>query len=388
MSLVINYTFRSFASHLKTIKSLRPLHRTFLSNAYYCKEVWDKRLNSSLLQKVNLDEFYHELESEYQRNKNISAVDVDIFTNAVNNDGYTDEILDLVHKLRLSANTYKIHDSTMHSVIRYLMETGEYDRMLQILDDRLNYGIFLDHYTANLLLDTCWKNKDYVTGARIAGQLMLQEDFEHPLNLYLSLLHCYKFLRLSEDEKKLWTAPTPPEEPEEEVKVRVKYIRNPFFDDHFDLKEPLQIVGKTLWLAGRESNDALGRTFQIIGLELYGKHDQAKALAEKFKTNGEKIIEDEFIFTLLPESSELLPLIKTLSSESGDIEKLLTAEVVKAERKCTEKDVADQCTMFQEWEEKRLRELEIQRERYSIRNRLENVEELKKKIKEKEQKLW
>lgn len=195
-------------------------YRTFLSNAYYCNEVWDKRLKSPIFEKVDLDELYHELDLNYQKTKNISPIDVDIFANALQDDSHTEELLDLIHKLRLSAESSNMLESTTHSVIRNLLRSKHYDKLLQILDDRLNYGIFLDYYTANLLLDTFWKEKDYISGAKTATQLMLQEDFSHPMNLYLSLLHCYKYLA---NKCESWEEPAAPEESEEEIKVKTKY---------------------------------------------------------------------------------------------------------------------------------------------------------------------
>jgi Mitochondrial 28S ribosomal protein S27 len=64
--------------------------------------------------------------------------------------------------------------------------------------------------------------------------------------------------------------------------VYVSYLKNEFFDDHFDLKDPKHRVGKTLYLAGRIKDDLLGRSAQVLGLGLYQKWHQGVALLEKF----------------------------------------------------------------------------------------------------------
>lgn len=245
--------------------------RTFLSQAYYCNEVWDDRLKDPLFKKVNLDEFYNELEQRHQRTGAISAVDVDVFVNAVEEDTYLNEVLELMHRLRLSVDTKNALNSMPHAVVRYFIKLNQIPTLINALDDRINYGLFLDHYTANLLLDTCWKNKDYLSGARVAVQLMLQEDVNHPLFAALSLLHCVSYL-LNPTE---WPVPEKPEEPEDDVKVRVSKLRNPYFDDHFDLQDGPRIVGKTIAMITRNSKDPLDQSLHALGLALFGSHEQA-----------------------------------------------------------------------------------------------------------------
>ncbi|RZC41224.1 uncharacterized protein BDFB_001549 [Asbolus verrucosus] len=258
--------------------------RTFLSQAYYCKEIWEGRLNSPILQKVNLDVLYHELDQRFQKTRRISAVDVDIFANAVKDDLFIDELMDLIHKLRLSPDTGNTLNSTPHAVIRALLDHNRIEELLRTVDDRLNYGLFLDDYTANILLDTFWKGKNFVAGSIIASQMMLQEDFTHPLT------------------KREWPQAPKPEEPEEEVKVRVKYLRNPYNDEHFDLREPQKIVGKTLAMATKNSQNPLHLSLRIIGLALL----QALEEQKKRLLTAERLAEIERIKKSLMEREQKL----------------------------------------------------------------------------------
>ncbi|XP_050308082.1 28S ribosomal protein S27, mitochondrial [Anthonomus grandis grandis] len=353
--------------------------RTFLSQAYYCDDVWNRRLNSPLLQKVNNEELYYELDQRYQKSKQLNALDIDIFANSIQSDLFCDELLDMVHKLRLTADTFNTPESTSHAVVRLLLKYDKSDDLLDALDDRLNYGLFLDYYTANLLMDSFWKSKQFAHGARVASQLMLQEEVDHPLFQSFALLHCYNYLLNPEG----WPVITPPPEPEEEIKIRVKYLRNPYDDDHFDLREPSKIVGKTLAMIGRQHSDPLHQSFQLLGLALFGKKDEFKKVAAEIKT---PLVKE--ILELVPEDSDVKDVMNNLTTESMNVNDILKQNVKKSFEKTSEYDISEQCKMFEKWEHDRVKKMDEQRERLTKANRLENVEDLKKALKKKEEKLW
>lgn len=362
--------------------SSKNVSTTFLSPAYYAHEVWAARLENPILQKVNLEELYQDLDQRYQKTRQMSAVDVDIFANALKSNLYIDEMLDLLHKLRLSADTGNTLNSTSQAVIRILTQYGNKKDLLNVLDDRINYGVFLDFYTANILMDMFWKEQDFTSGSRVASQLMLQEDCEHPVSGSLSLLHCYNFL-LQPGE---WPVPIPPDEPEEEIKIRVKYIRNPYEDDHFDLKDPFKIVGKTLALFTNKKTDSLNKSFNILGWILYDKSDKAEQSWKECE--DKKIILYKEIIDLIPENNSLkLKLVNTIC-ESVDIQELLTNKIKKAVQKSYETDIAAQSKQFLLWNEERIAALEEQKQRLLIAKRLAHIEEVKKTLEEKETKLW
>lgn len=232
-------------------------------------------------------------------------------------------------------------------------------------------------------MDTYWKQKNFVAGVQVARQLMLQEDVDHPLYSSLALLHCYHFLLKPEG----WTMPPPPEEPEEDVKVRVKFVRNPFFDDHFDLREGLPIAGKTLVaLTKNHQDDLVKRSFYLIGLALWNKPEKAKDVIKTFQANNREVVEE--ILKLLPEDDEIRKAADGLKKKSVDVSVVLQEEVKAAERAIAEKDVAAQCEVFAKWEENRRKALEAQKEKLLKIKRLQEIEEAQKLLKEKETKLW
>ena len=71
----------------------------------------------------------------------------------------------------------------------------------------------------------------------------------------------------------------------------VKYIRNPFFDDHFDIRIPEHIVGKTLaWCSSDVSHESIRNGAQVLGWSLYEKWDKLKISLGKVKTMDSKIV--------------------------------------------------------------------------------------------------
>ncbi|XP_066154516.1 small ribosomal subunit protein mS27 [Euwallacea fornicatus] len=365
---------------LKTIGVNTYNLRTFLSEAYYCQEIWNQRLNSSLLQKINLEEFYYELDQKYAKTQQLNSIDIDVFANAMQGDQFGDELLDIVHKLRLTADTGNTSESTSHAVIRTLLQLGKIEDLLNVLDDRLNYGIFLDYYTANLLMDTFWKSKQYAHGSRIASQLMLQEELEHPLVNNFSLLHCYNYLK----NPLGWPEYTLPPEPEEEVKIRVKYLRNPYDDEHFDLRNDKKIIGKTIFMISRSKQDPLNLSFQILGLALFGKDKEALDISKKVN-----VVLVKEILDLIPEDSKVKDAISELKTESDtDVGKILIENVKHSVEKYSESDISRQCENFEKWQQERTRLLQEQQHRLTTAKRLETIDDLKKALKDKEERLW
>ena len=63
----------------------------------------------------------------------------------------------------------------------------------------------------------------------------------------------------------------------------VKIIRNPFYDDHFDLKDERHQMGKTLYYLAKHCPNLqpeLSRSVQLIGLGLYEKFELANQLLD------------------------------------------------------------------------------------------------------------
>ena len=58
---------------------------------------------------------------------------------------------------------------------------------------KYKYGIFIDSYTANMLMDFYIKNKNLKKAALVAHEIMLQEMSDNELTLSASLFTCMKY---------------------------------------------------------------------------------------------------------------------------------------------------------------------------------------------------
>lgn len=370
--------------------------RFFLSHEYRCEEAWNQRLQSSVLQNIKPSDMFFTLGQQYSAVGKISAVDIDIFANTVVNDDHVEEILSIIHTFRHTAEATNILDSTHHAVIRYLLAHNRVDDLLNILFDRLNNGIFPDHLCYNILMDEFINRNEYGCAAKVAVLPMLQEDGEHPITNALSAYSCHKYL----ENPSVWKKPEPIKEPKEEIKVRVDYVRNPYFDDHFDLVDPRDLVGKTLVFQGKNMNNVLGRTYQLRGLILYKKYEVASTLIQKWLTsvNGEIVYKE--VFNLIKQDSSDMPeaeitdefqklqtQLDTLSGSKLCNDSLLTAienDVKSAVEKQAVKDVSEQCKTYREWEKTRASVLKSQVKEIERLKRVEKIKEMKKDLEDRE----
>jgi small subunit ribosomal protein S27 len=61
-------------------------------------------------------------------------------------------------------------------------------------------------------------------------------------------------------------------------------LRNPYYDEHFDLSEPHQILGKTLALLGqslreeKELPGTLSKSVEFLGWALYGRWEKVESV--------------------------------------------------------------------------------------------------------------
>jgi len=409
----------------------RVAKRLFLSEAYRCDEAWNRRLESPLLQKINPMTLYVQLEQKYGSVGKVSAVDIDIFVNTVTDSLHVDEVIKILHNLRRSVETTNILDSTHHAAIRYFLQHNYIQELLEILDDRLNYGIFPDYFDYNMLMDHFIKKKDYASAAKVASLVMLQEDADHPITNALCLYACHKYLENPDDWKK---PEVPVNTSTEEVKVRVPYLKNSYFDDHFDLTDPRDLVGKTLNFQGKHRADAIGRTCQLRGLILYKKYDDVLNLIKKWlETMQDKIVYKEVFELISKDNSGLedqdaekfklvdaqLSVLKEKQNLEESLGEAIENLIKTAVNKEAEKDISKQCQVmnknfinkknsfewdqllnivncktakyilnfqtYLDWERERTSLLEMQMKAIERERRISNIEKMKKDLEMKEQ---
>ncbi|KAH9639735.1 hypothetical protein HF086_014493 [Spodoptera exigua] len=358
-------------------------------------------MNSSpIFNKVNVHDFYNVLDQNYSSKGVLSAIDVDIFANAIKDQSHLEELKDLLHKLRTTAETGNMLESTQQATIRNFMEFGDIKELVEILKDPLNFGVFLDDYTANMLLDKLITLNNFELAARVASLVMLQEEFSHELTCALCQYACYKYITTYTPTSSERAPPEEKPKKVEEIKIRVKFVRNPFFDDHFDIKDTLLLSGKTLaWISERADNN-LNNNLQIIGWLKYKKYDKLAAFSQKISNEKSFKVFKEVIEVLEKESSdveaEFKPIlencISTLSkaeqNSQASLEEALKIAIENAINKSHKNDVSQQKKLFESWAEIREQKLQEQAQRLDRARRIQLIQQKQSEMQQQEQKLW
>lgn len=380
--------------------------RNYLTDTYKLNQEWAQRLSTPLLQKVNIENLYFEINSKFTQQKKISPVDVDIYANKIADNRHTDEIADLLQKLRLTEEASNLFDSTQHAVIRNYIEHNNMESLVHILNHRTQFGVFLDSFTANVLLDKLIEEKNFKLASRFATIFALQEDFSNPITTTMSLYSCYKHLGVLEPfddlvEKSVGdiVVEVPKsKKKKEEIKIRVKFLVNPFFDDHFDLKDSNHLLGKTfLYLADEVQDETLSNSLKLVGFCLYEKFDEGnKFLA---KTKGKSFFKETVEITKGLSSQikdfesnepakKFFESIQGLSVKDESVEKMIEGLMKKAVENQAEKDVNEQKKVYADWNEERQQKLDQEINRFNRIQRLLNIEKVQENLEAEERKLW
>jgi len=348
--------------------------RTMVSEAFECKSQWEARLSSPIFEKLRMNEYFVELDRKFSNELRGSALDVDIFANNVKNETDAEHMEELLHKLRRTPHTVHTAPSTGHAVVRAMLEHGQVDHLLAMLDDRINYGLFLDNYTQVLALDTFLEKGEEAAAARVASHLMLQEETE-PLAVSLGSLAVWRFWSGGMEG---WEVDKEAEE-EEVIRVRVKMVPNNYTDDHFDLREPDKIIGKTMfYLGGLGNGDVLDKSLMAMGLKLMGREEE---LGEFVKECGGKSLAVSVVEGLgkVGEGIEGVELDMKV-----ELENAAKATV----EKCQEGLINKQVDLYKNWNKSRDDQLQKHYEDMKRSARVESIEQTKKDLKEKEEGLF
>jgi len=342
-----------------------------------------------------MDKFYMAMDKNFQTTGKVLPIDVDLFAVSAVTEQQLEDLQDVVHRLRRTPLTADTLPSTGHAVIRAFLAAppARRARLLEMLDDRINYGLFLDHYTANMLMDAFLREGNRRDAAKIATHLMLQEDWQNPISRALALYSCYAYIQQPTPEP--WQKPEPAEDDEETEYVRVDYLRNEWNDRHFDLTSAEDLLGKTLaWLGGSAAG-AAGDSCQLLGWALYKQWGKLAECCERLLQSGAAVCPDtvERVSVLLADAGDacdaslaarLATLPRTDTSLEATLRDQLTAAVAAHER-------ADQAALGQlyaDWEQRREEALEAQRVAADRTRRIQALEEKRQYLRERERLLW
>ncbi|KAK6619485.1 hypothetical protein RUM43_012242 [Polyplax serrata] len=398
--------------------------RKFLSEAYKCSEAWQNRLSNPAFKKIDFNNVYYQLDLNFQGNKRVSILDVDLFISSQTNYELNNEIEDILTRLRDCPEAVLMPERTSHAVVRLYLEQAPKKDIFNILSNRLTFGIFPDNYTTNRLMNRFLMENDSISAVKIAVLHMLQEEFDHPITRVMALYSCYSYLNSSD----VWSLQKEEQDDDDDevVKVRLEYLKNPYYDDHFDIKIPNHLVGKTLYMLGASVGDTIGASSQLLGLIMYEKYEKAVSFLEEVIKNNTKLYGEAVTmaqdFLVNPPKQELQEEVKegegsadkkpteNNASPQDDgmknqvkslLEKINKNNLVKgailpevekmvkdAVAANEEKDISNQCKLYKQWEEDRQNHIQEEIDRNNLEELKMKIAKTKEELKVEEQKLF
>jgi len=362
--------------------------RSIVSQSFQAKEAWQSRLAAPVFQKIKMGEYFVELDKKFSNEMKGSAVDVDIFANNVQSDTQAEHMEELLHKLRRTPHTVHTSDSTHHAAVRAMLDHGEVENLVKMLDDRLNYGVFLDEYSAILTLDKLLEMGDVKAAARCASQLMIQEE-TFPLPVALGNLSCWRYFASGREDPWYYQHELQDDpNPDEVVRVRVRVVPNNHRDDHFDLRDPERILGRTLVHLNRGRQDVLGRSLLILGNYLYGNLAEAGKLLAAGETARPVL---DALAAARGESEEDDAMRSALAAAQPcelDVDAALVQECLSLDLQSAEELVRRQQQIYIKWNKNREEELERQYQLMQREGRIQHVEQTRASLRQEEEKLF
>ena len=365
--------------------------RTLVSQAFHCTEEWNARLQSPIFQKIKLGEYFVELDKKFSSEYKGSAVDVDIFAQAAATPTDCEQLEELLHKLRRTPHTIFSPPSTNHAALRALLRAEEHPdggeqvhHIVKILDDRLNYGVFLDDYTTILLLDYMIEKGRVREGARIASHIMLQEESNRGPGADLGNLAAWRYCQTGNKEWFYDSEMPHDDNPDEVIRVRVKgMVPNNYNDNHFDLKDPNTILGKTLVYLNNSREDNVSKSLKFLGHLLAGEEEQVMVT--------DKFLISEEVLNIAKEAAsrdESKVFLDSLETSSDSVEEALIARCKECLKENESRIIEAQKKLYKEWMVQRDTLLENEYNALLKRSRMEAIQQTKETLAKEEEKLF
>lgn len=285
----------------------------------------------------------------------VGAIDIDVFTHKITDASQLDELQHILSLFRKTRRAVDVLDSTHHAVCRTYMSLGCHDRLLPLLEKRIEYGIFPDDFIYNALMDHYLEKKQVSHAFRVACLYMLQENYHNVISKTLALYSAFKWFTTVEahDDKSEASSQGEADDStavaEEEAQgnddddednepeyIRVPFLRNEYNDEHFDLTDNNILCGKIFHYVGMKTNGPLGVNMHILGLCMTKKYSEIASVLQKQQSCGDaKFIASDLLnlisckctFESDNELTKLKATVEPFVSSSVTLDKLMEENV-------------------------------------------------------------
>jgi len=342
-----------------------------------------------------------------------SAVDIDVAANITRESAQINDVVELTYKLRHTNSAANLFPSTEYAVFRSMLELNYFDCLFKVINDPINYGLFMNEHVTCLMIDKFLESGDIQAAAKIATHTMQQEMFDFYFLNFICLYSLLQWSKLPKEQrlfdKRVHTIREAEKDISEDdmIVYRIPFLKRECNDNHFDLEDSHVLVGKSLeWFSSylklpqplnNEAEDDQQRLFYNI--KLLGNFFQSKLTEveeQLLSMNNKNLVYKEVADICRPsietknksgdnnpENDGLSLLEKFSKTQNDDVS--ITEKLVDSFKPWLEEEkfklVESQKSTFIEWNNYRHKFIEAQAEKLNLRFRLESIVARQKELK-------